>query len=97
MVDLGIIKQSSTGAFHLLPLGERALDKLTCLVDHEMHQIGAQKLLLSLLTPGELWRKTGRWDESGEELFTLKDRHDKEFVLSPVGKHSYKINLLILL
>jgi prolyl-tRNA synthetase len=33
----------------------------------------------------------GRWDDIGEELFTLKDRHDKEFVLSPVGKQT-KVN-----
>jgi hypothetical protein len=30
----------------------------------------------------------GRWEDIGEELFTLKDRHDKEFVLSPVGKQT---------
>lgn len=32
---------------------------------------------------------TGRWEDVGEELFTLKDRHDKEFVLSPVGNQNY--------
>jgi prolyl-tRNA synthetase len=31
---------------------------------------------------------TGRWEDVGKELFTLKDRHDKEFVLSPVGKQT---------
>ncbi|KAJ9600419.1 hypothetical protein L9F63_009275, partial [Diploptera punctata] len=88
MVDLGIVKQATSGSFHLLPLGERALHKLTCLVDEEMERIGAQKLLLPLLTPGELWRKTGRWDETREELFTLQDRHNKEFVLSPTHEEA---------
>lgn len=31
---------------------------------------------------------SGRWEAVGKELFTLKDRHDKEFVLSPVGKQT---------
>jgi hypothetical protein len=35
----------------------------------------------------------GRWEDIGDELFTLKDRHDKEFVLSPVGKQT-KVNYI---
>jgi hypothetical protein len=31
---------------------------------------------------------SGRWEVVGKELFMLKDRHDKEFVLSPVGKQT---------
>jgi hypothetical protein len=36
----------------------------------------------------------GRWEDIGEELFTLKDRHDREFVLSPVGKQT-KVNYFL--
>jgi hypothetical protein len=35
----------------------------------------------------------GRWEDIGEELFTLKDRHDREFVLSPVGKQNKVLKL----
>ncbi|GFG39525.1 hypothetical protein Cfor_00955 [Coptotermes formosanus] len=88
MQDLGVIHQAGTGIFHLLPLGERSLQKLINIVDDEMRKINAQKLLLPLLTPGELWKVTGRWEDLGEELFTLKDRHDKEFVLSPTHEEA---------
>ena len=59
MQDLGVIHQASTGVFHLLPLGERSLQKLISIVDDEMSKISAQKLLLPLLTLGELWKVTG--------------------------------------
>jgi prolyl-tRNA synthetase len=59
MQDLGVIRQASPGAFHLLPLGERSLQKLIRIVDDEMGKIHAQKLLLPLLTSGELWKSTG--------------------------------------
>lgn len=40
--------------FALLPLGQRVIDKLTAIIDEEMRHIGAQKLLLPLLTSGHL-------------------------------------------
>lgn len=59
MHDLGVIHQASPGAFHLLPLGERSLQKLIRIVDDEMCKINAQKFMLPLLTSGELWKSTG--------------------------------------
>ena len=59
MQDLGVIHQASTGVFHLLPLCERSLQKLINIVDDEMSKISAQKLVLPLLTLGELWKVTG--------------------------------------
>jgi prolyl-tRNA synthetase len=59
MQDMGVIRQASPGAFYLLPLGERSLQKLIRIVDDEMCKINAQKLLLPLLTSGELWKSTG--------------------------------------
>jgi prolyl-tRNA synthetase len=69
MQDLGVIHQASTGVFHLLPLGERSLQKLINIVDDEMSKINAQKLLLPLLTPGELWKITGM--ARHEQVLTL--------------------------
>ncbi|XP_020709473.1 probable proline--tRNA ligase, mitochondrial isoform X2 [Athalia rosae] len=83
MLDVGIIKQASSGMYNLLPLGLRALDKLHALVDKEMEKIGAQKILMPHLTPSSLWKKTGRLEEGIQELFMLADRHKREYILSP--------------
>jgi len=69
----------------LLPLGMRALNKLINLVDKEMSNIGAEKILLPALTSATLWKKTDRYDTNRSELFTVIDRHDREYLLSPVS------------
>lgn len=83
MINYGIIKPVSIGMFALLPLGIRVLNKLIELVDKEMTNIGAEKILLPALTPAALWKKTDRYDTNKTELFTVTDRHKKTYILSP--------------
>ncbi len=59
MLRAGLIRQTSSGVYHLLPLGLRALDKLISLVDREMAAIGGAKLALSMLTPAAQWKTSG--------------------------------------
>ncbi|KAL4236757.1 prolyl-tRNA synthetase [Mactra antiquata] len=70
-----------SGAYNYLPLGLRALEKLTRLIDEEMQNIGAQKIAMPSMIKASLWKRTGRWDTP--ELFKLKDRHSKEYCLGP--------------
>jgi prolyl-tRNA synthetase len=88
MLELGIIKQASPGCFHFLPLGVKALEKLTNLVDEEMKRIGGQKIIFPTLTNSKLWEISGRLETVSSELFKIKDRHDHGYILSPVGKNS---------
>lgn len=85
MVNYGIIKSASTGMYSFLPLGMRVLNKLINIVDKEMANLGAQKIMLPALTSSKLWKKTNRYNSSKTELFTLTDRHGKEYILSPVS------------
>ncbi|KAG0719664.1 putative proline--tRNA ligase, mitochondrial [Chionoecetes opilio] len=88
LMDTGVISLRSNGMFALLPLGQRVMTKLIKLMDTEMSCIGAQRLSLPLLTSGNLWKKTGRWESTGQELLTLLDRHGKEYVLSPTHEEA---------
>ncbi|XP_011684944.1 PREDICTED: probable proline--tRNA ligase, mitochondrial [Wasmannia auropunctata] len=83
MVNYGIIKPVNIGMYALLPLGMRILNKLIELVDKEMANIGAEKILLPALTSAALWKKTKRYDSSNSELFKVTDRHEKEYILGP--------------
>ncbi|XP_015177430.1 PREDICTED: probable proline--tRNA ligase, mitochondrial [Polistes dominula] len=83
MVSNGIIKPVNKGMHVLLPLGYRILNKLSTIIDKEMTKIGAQRILLPALTSTKLFQKTNRYDSDKSELFTLKDRYNKEFVLGP--------------
>jgi hypothetical protein len=87
MQDLGVIHQASTGVFHLLPLGERSLQKLVNIVDDEMSKISAQKLLLPLLTLGDLWKVTGM--TRCEQILTFNTLLISKRTFSSVLKNMY--------
>lgn len=73
----------SSGLYSFLPLGLRVLRKIENIIREEMDRSGAQELLMPSLQPGELWQKSGRWQEMGPELIRFKNRADKDFVLGP--------------
>ncbi len=79
----GFIKQVASGIYAFTPAGYRVLKKIENIIRKEMDRSGAQELLLTVLNPAELWRETGRWDLYGRELFTLKDRHGRDYCLGP--------------
>ncbi|XP_064617171.1 probable proline--tRNA ligase, mitochondrial [Liolophura sinensis] len=83
-----IIAQGHTGAFHMLPFGLRAFEKLSRLIDEELQALGCEKLMLTTMTSKHLWQKTGRWDSMGSELFKLKDRHDMYYCLGPTHEEA---------
>ncbi|NOY64741.1 MAG: proline--tRNA ligase [Nitrospirae bacterium] len=77
----GYIRQLASGLYIILPLGFRVLEKINRIIREEMNRIGAQELLLPLLHPAEVWQKTGRWYEIGDEMFRLKDRTGRDMCL----------------
>jgi prolyl-tRNA synthetase len=79
LVRGAFIRQVSAGVWTYLPLGWRVYRKVEQIVREEMDGIGGQELLMPLLTPAELWEKSGRI--SIPELFKLKDRAGRDFVL----------------
>lgn len=78
-----IMQQCHFGGFNLLPLGQRVYEKLVKIIDEEMEAIGCQKMSMTTLAPASLWKKTGRWDSLGKELFRLEDRKRSKFCLGP--------------
>src|SRR5207237_496735 len=80
MVRAGLVRQVGAGLWSYLPAGWRVHQKAVQVVREEMDAIGAQEMLMPVLQPAELWRRTGRYKY--EELFKLKDRRDADLVLA---------------
>ena len=78
----GFIRQLSSGIYCYLPLALRCINKIKAILRDEMNRIGGQELSLPALNPGDLWRKSKRWDAIGEELFRFKDRKERDMVLA---------------
>src|SRR3954449_3822504 len=81
LVRAGYIRQLSAGIYSILPLGQRAILKITEIVREEMNGIGAQEFYLPALNPREVWEESGRWTVMGENMFRLKDRKGADLCL----------------
>jgi len=60
----GFIHKEMAGVYSYLPLGLRVLKKIENIIRQEMNAIGAQELLMTTLQDPEIWKKTGRWNDS---------------------------------
>ena len=87
LVRGGFIRQVGAGIWTYLPLGWRVHQKVVQVIREEMDAIGGQEMLCPVLTPAELWQKTGRY--SIPELFKLTDRNDREFVLPMTHEETF--------
>jgi len=83
MLRAGMIRKLAAGIYTWLPLGLRVLRKVEGIVRQEMDRSGALEVLTSIVVPAELWQESGRYTKYGPELLRLKDRHQRDFVLSP--------------
>ncbi len=80
LVRGGFIRQVGAGLFTFMPLGWRVYRKVEQIVREEMNAIGGQEMLMPVVTPAELWQRTGRYDIP--EVYKLVDRFGREFVLA---------------
>src|SRR5436305_12046170 len=79
LVRGAFVRQVTGGVWTFLPLGWRVHRKIEQIIREEQDAIGAQEMLMPVLTPRDLWQKSGR-DVIGE-LFHLQDRKGSEYVL----------------
>ena len=80
MVRAGLVRQMGAGMWTWLPAGWRVHQRVVAIIREEMDAIGAQEMLMPVLQPADLWRRTGRLGI--EELFKLTDRKGSELVLA---------------
>ncbi len=80
LVRAGMIRQVGAGLWSFLPAGWRVHERIVGLVREEMDAIGGQEMSMPVVTPAELWQKTGRYGIP--ELFRLDDRSGRPFVLA---------------
>src|ERR687895_1831527 len=79
LVRGAFVRQVSAGVWTFLPLGWKVHQNVVQIIREEMDAIGAQEMLMPVLTPAELWQQSGRYRIP--ELFKLQDRAGRELVL----------------
>ena len=86
MLRAGMIRQEAAGIYAWLPLGLKVLKKIEQIVREEMNRAGAVEILMPTLQLADLWRESGRYDDYGEEMLRIKDRHDRDLLYGPTAE-----------
>ena len=81
MLRAGLVRQVAAGIFEYLPLGLRAKKKIEAIMREEMEAIGGQEIVMPVVQPAALWKRSGRWYEIGDDLARLTDRVGRDLVL----------------
>ena len=84
----GFVEQIGSGLYNYLPLGKIMRDKISRIAREEMDEAGALEVSFSVVTSGELWKQSGRYNVFGKELLRFKDRKDNDFVISPTNEEA---------
>ncbi|MDQ2091515.1 proline--tRNA ligase [Marimonas arenosa] len=86
MLRAGMIKQASAGIYSWLPLGFKVLRKIENIVHEEQMRAGHIPMLMPTLQSADLWRESGRYDDYGEEMLRITDRHGRDMLYGPTNE-----------
>jgi prolyl-tRNA synthetase len=86
MLRAGLIRQEAAGIYAWLPLGLKVLRRIEQVVREEMNRAGAVEVLMPTLQLADLWRESGRYDDYGEEMLRIRDRHERDLLYGPTAE-----------
>ena len=86
MLRAGMIRQAAAGIYSWMPLGLRVLRRIERIVDEEQQRAGHIPLLMPTLQPASLWRESNRYDDYGDEMLRVRDRHGRNLLYGPTNE-----------
>jgi prolyl-tRNA synthetase len=79
-VRAGLVRQVGAGLWSWLPAGWRVHENVVQIIREEIDRIGGQEMRMPVITPADLWKRSGRY--SIVEVFKLQDRRGADLVLA---------------
>ncbi len=86
MLRAGMIRQASAGIYSWLPMGFKVLRKLENIVHEEQIRAGHNPMLMPTLQSADLWRESGRYEDYGDEMLRVTDRHGRDMLYGPTNE-----------
>jgi len=86
MLRAGMIRQQSAGIYSWLPVGLKVLNKISDIVREEQNRAGAVEILMPTIQSADLWRESGRYDDYGQEMLRIQDRHERDMLFGPTNE-----------
>ncbi len=87
----GMIKKTASGIYMFMPLGLRVKQKVEDIIRDEMNKKDAQEVIMPQLIAGEIFEKSGRRNAFGDDMFSLKDRYKRDYILGPTHEELFAI------
>jgi len=94
LVRGGFIRQLAAGSYTILPLGQRVRLKVGAIIRDEIDGIGGQEMVPPTLHPADIWRRSGRYEMMGDNLFRLEDRKGSDLVLGMTEEEIFALTAL---
>ncbi|OFZ14118.1 MAG: proline--tRNA ligase [Bdellovibrionales bacterium GWA2_49_15] len=88
MLRAGLIHKAGAGIYNLLPFGLKVVKKIEQIIREEHDKAGCLEVLMSVITPGELWQESGRWQAMGGEMVKMKDKGGRDLCISPTNEEA---------
>ena len=88
MLRAGLIHKAGSGLYNYLPMGLRSIRKVENIIRQELDKIGCYEVTMTVVTPGELWQETGRWDKMGDLMLRFKDKKEADLCISPTNEEA---------
>lgn len=85
------IRQLGQGLFSYLPLAWRVMRRIEAIIREEMDAAGGVELSIPIVQPGELWKRSGRYDAIGPEMARFSDRRDRPMVLAMTNEEAVAV------
>ncbi len=86
MLRAGLVRQEAAGIYAWLPAGQRVLANVARIVREQQNEAGAQEILMPTIQPADLWRESGRYEDYGQEMLRIRDRHDRDLLYGPTNE-----------
>ena len=86
MLRAGMIRQQAAGIYSWLPMGLTVLDKIGDIVREEQNRTGAMEVLMPTIQSADLWIESGRYNDYGQEMLRITDRHDRQMLYGPTNE-----------
>ena len=89
LVRSGMVKKIGNGIYMYMPLGLRVFKNIEKIIREEMNKAGALELLMPNLLPEDVYIESGRRENFGHDMFSLKDRANRNLVLGPTHEEFF--------
>lgn len=86
LLQAWFIRQTMAWVYEFLPLWYRVLKNIENVIRDEMDKAWYHEMLMSILTPRDVWDKTGRWEI--EEYFKVPWAWDSEYRICPTNEET---------